>query len=533
LNQFFEMNPLHTMKKFSLIAILISALFFLGHDLQVKLYNNPEAIINNDVIIYYQVLPAVFVEHDLKFSFLDKPVNYPNYYWVTQLKNGNRVNKFSLGMAYMYMPFFVPLHYSLVALGIPAHGFTFQYKIALLLASVFYTLLALIMLRKMLLQRFSDSVVAITLLVLALGTNLFYYATIEAPMSHAFSFFLITSVIYFSDLFFKKPGIWLALLIGLAVGLTALVRPTNVLVAIIPLLWGVSGTKQFQARLLFWLKNWKYVLLALAGFILIWTPQVLYWKYITGQFYYNGYGDDGIMFNFTNPQIVNTLFSYRKGWLVYTPVMSFALLGFIFLKKYYKESFLVLMIYFSVCLYVLTSWWLWWYGGGYGSRAFVDLYGVLAFPLASMVAYLYEKRNRIVKGAVVFVFVVFIAHNLFQVRQVFFGAIHYMNMTKEAYWESFGILKPTARFTAQLVPPDYKAAAKGLYPDPVVKIKSPDDWIAYYKGLILADSGYMNMIVQKAKDKGVSQEQALNDDARWCYEEDLARHKKQKRFFIF
>jgi hypothetical protein len=520
------------MKRTSLFAILISALLFAAHDIQVKSYSNSSSLIYGDVISYYQILPAIFAEHDISFSFLDHPSNYETAYWPIQLQNGKRVNKVSFGMAYLYLPFFLPTHYSMVALGIPAHGFSYQYKIALLLASIFYTILALLMIRKMLALRFSDSVIAITILLLALGTNLFYYASREAPLSHAFSFFLITAVIYYTNSFFNKPGPWYAFVIGVLIGITVLVRPTNILVALFPVLWGVSSIKQMQERFSFWVKKWKLILLALIGFILFWIPQVMYWKYITGEFFYNGYTSTGAKFFFNNPQIINSFFSYRKGWLLYTPVMGFAILGFFFLRKYYKESLLAISLFFVLSVYVISSWWLWWYGGGYGLRAYVDIYGALAFPLAAFISYVFEKRHRIVKAIVVFLSFIFIGHNLFQVEQMYFGAMHFSEMTKEAYWESFGHLHPNYRMGALLVPLDYKSAAKGIYPEPAVKKKTTEEWIAYYENGIKGDSVRMKEIEKNAENKGISTSEELYGVAKYCYEMDLEKVHKD-RFNIF
>jgi hypothetical protein len=521
------------MKRLSLIAIIISALLFAGHDLQIKLYQNPDALIYGDVISYYQILPAVFVEHDLKFSFLDHENIPEKKYWLIDLGNGNRISKVTMGMAFMYLPFFVPSHYIQVALGLPSHGFSAYDKIALLLASIFYTVLALVMLRNLLLRRFSDQVVALTILIIALGTNLFYYVTVDGLMSHSFSFFLITGMIYFTDRFFRKPGLIGVLILGIILGMIVLIRPTNIFVLIFPLLWGVTSFNELKERVLFWLSSWKYILFALLGFIIVWLPQILYWKYITGQFYYNGYGDEGVKFFFNNPQVINSFFSYRKGWLLYTPVMSFAIIGLVFLWRAYKESFWAIFMYFIVSVYVISSWWLWWYGGGYGLRAYVDIYGAMAFPLAAFIAFVFEKRHFILKSLIIFIAFIFIAHNLFQVRQIYFGSIHFSDMTKEAYWESFGVLKPSLRLNALLVPLDYKSAAKGQYPKPVVQVKTSEDWIKYYEKNISRDSVYMELISKKAIERGVSIDKALYDDAKWCYENDLEQHKKTKRFLIF
>ncbi len=65
------------MKKLSLIAVIISALLFAAQDVQVKMYHKADALIYGDVISYYQVLPAIFAEHDIRFSFLNHEFDYP------------------------------------------------------------------------------------------------------------------------------------------------------------------------------------------------------------------------------------------------------------------------------------------------------------------------------------------------------------------------------------------------------------------------------------------------------------------------
>ena len=77
---------------------------------------------------------------------------------------------------------------------------------------------------------------------------------------------------------------------------------------------------------------------------LVWIPQLLYWKTVTGNYLFYSYADEG--FFFLNPQILKGLFSYRNGWLIYSPVMFFALLGIPFLYRYAKDFFLPVMLFF-------------------------------------------------------------------------------------------------------------------------------------------------------------------------------------------
>jgi hypothetical protein len=107
---------------------------------------------------------------------------------------------------------------------------------------------------------------------------------------------------------------------------------------------------------------------------------------------YYSYGDEG--FFFTNPQIINGLFSYRKGWLIYTPLMIFALLGILTLARRKFQQFFIPVLIFTVAnIYVVYSWWCWWYGGSFGSRPMIDSYPLMAVALAGMV-YGYRVPDR-------------------------------------------------------------------------------------------------------------------------------------------
>jgi len=57
----------------------------------------------------------------------------------------------------------------------------------------------------------------------------------------------------------------------------------------------------------------------------------MYYKAGTGSWWQDGYS--GLGFDWLEPHLMDGLFSYRRGWLVYTPVMLFALIGVFQLPK--------------------------------------------------------------------------------------------------------------------------------------------------------------------------------------------------------
>ena len=192
---------------------------------------------------------------------------------------------------------------------------------------------------------------------------------------------------------------------------------------------------------------------------LVWIPQLLYWKTVTGNYLFYSYADEG--FFFLNPQILKGLFSYRNGWLIYSPVMFFALLGIPFLYRYAKDFFLPVMLFFLLNIYVIFSWWCWWYTG-FGNRAMIDSYAVLALPLAAFIKWNSQNKNKILKYFIFVIIVGAFLQGAFHSIQFHYSSIHYNSMTKGAYRESFWKVGPTSEYWKKLREPDYEKAKKGI-----------------------------------------------------------------------
>jgi hypothetical protein len=109
----------------------------------------------------------------------------------------------------------------------PADGFSPPYYKMMWLSGIFYSLMGLLLLRKLLLQHFNDRVVALTLITVGAATNLMNYATYDALMSHAISFFLVLLFMHFTVAFHKKESVLNMLALGLVWGMITLIRPTN------------------------------------------------------------------------------------------------------------------------------------------------------------------------------------------------------------------------------------------------------------------------------------------------------------------
>lgn len=502
-----------------LIPLLFSTIFnfysFNNKNINAK-------IIESDVINYYAFLPGLIIENDLTFKFIEEdPGKYSSRYWMFKLENGNYVSKVTIGMSLMYLPFFLLSHaYSLLT-GHEADGFSMPYRIGILFAALFYVIMAMLLLRALLRNSFNEIVTTLVLTLLFFATNVFYYTTGEAGMSHVYSFFVISLFAFLSDRFYKQPSFKKTIALGLVFGLIILIRPTNGIAGVILPLWAITNYSSIVYRLRFWFVENKYFVVGFVlGFTLMILPQVAYWKIITGNLVFNGY-EDGSYFHFTNPQIINSLFSFRKGWFLYTPLMLLVIPGLYVLFSKHRVYFWPVLSIFVLSVYLNSSWWLWWFGGGYGNRSYIDFYGIFALALAAFIQLMYSKTKLFGKITMGVIVLVFIFHNLFQVVQYANGAIHMSGMTKEAYFFSMGRLYPKLPLRYLISEPDKTLAAKGIYPRPVIPSRSSEDWIQIYEKSIRENPEMMKIIEEKSLKWGVPVDTTLRNDARWSYKKDF------------
>ena len=443
---------------------IILSVFLIAAYIGIKGYWKDESrIIASDVINYYAYLPATFIFHDLGF---ENPETIENgKFWLKRSPTGGNIIKMSMGMSFIYAPFFFAGHGAAHLFGYETYGFSDPYRFALLVAAVLYLILGLIFLRKILLRYFSDRITALTIIAITLGTNLTHYSSIEGTMSHVFLFALFNVFIWHTILWHEKPTLKRLVGLGALAGLITLIRPSNVIILLFFFLYNVYSFNLLFEKIRLVFKKFHWFLVMLFAFLLVWLPQFIYNLHFTGELLFYSYPDAKFCFN--NPQIWDGLFSYRKGWLVYTPIMIISLIGMlvIFFKK--KEFSWAIFIFMIANVYIIFSWWCWWYGGSFGQRTMVDSYGMLAIPFAVALSELAKMKKWIYKTAVGIVFALIVL-NLFQMQKYVRGSIHFADMTKEAYWHSFWYIKPQTGFYDLLETPNYKKAKQGIY---VVKTK--------------------------------------------------------------
>lgn len=437
----------------AVIVLLIVSTFVVNLNLSKWSKNN---VIEWDVVSYYSYLPATFIKKDLSLQFFDADKdNYISKHQFTPLTapNGGHVIKTTMGMSVMYLPFFATAHLFANAFGYETDGFSAPYQCMLQFSGLVYLVIGLIFLRRILLLYFSEKVTAITLLCVVFGSNLFYYASVHGAMSHAHSFCLASIYIWYSIQWLERPTFRTSLVIGLVFGLLVLIRPVNLLFVVFLLFFKVGSPEVFKQRLIFFWKNKGLVIVMKALVILCVLPQLLYWKWITGHYFFNSY--IGERFYWMHPHLLEGLFGFRKGWLLYSPIMICSVIGMVMLFRYRREFAWPVLILFCIYIYVIFSWWCWWYGGAYGLRAMIDIYPFLSIPFAVFV-------NRITTNRIIIsVLIVLVLWNCFRMFQYRRGVIHFDGMNKEAFVKGLFKVERTEDLQRYFKSPDYEAARKG------------------------------------------------------------------------
>lgn len=442
-------------------ALIINLVVVFWTTINLELWRTDNKIINNDVIAYYAYLPATFIYQDLSLNYYDDLTpELKNKLFYELLDNEGRLIKTTMGVSIFYFPFFIFAHqYARLNQVYEANGYSLPYRLAIQLNAILFFFLGLNYLRKYLLWFFSSGVVFWTLLAVGIGTNLFNYTVVEPGMSHVYTFFICSALLFYFNSWLKQGKSFALYKFGFLFALLVLVRPINGLLLIFFILYALFFFPSLKAARSWLLKQLKPIGIATCIALLTVFPQLIYWKFISGDWFFYSYTDNEHFF-FNDPKILEGLFSYRKGWLLYTPIMTLAIIGFLMPYPQKLKQKLPVLIILLLFIYVLFSWWAWWYGGSFGIRAMIGIYPILAISMAVFFKWV-NKRHFIFKAGIYFLTLGLIYLNQFQHYQYRELLIHYDSMNKKTYWGVFLKHKFPENFWEDLDTPDYDAAKKG------------------------------------------------------------------------
>jgi hypothetical protein len=338
-------------------------------------------------------LPAVLKYNLNAVNFPKNIVRKTGYGFKLDYESGKVITKYTCGVAIMQLPFYLCADAITNYPKLEKDGFSFWYNKFIDVSAIFYLLFGLICLFYYLRYYFEKATVYFILTVIFLGTNLYYYSIDETGMSHVYSFSLFSLfllVIRKTD-YFSKMSTWHIAGVGILIGLIVLVRPSNILFAIVYFFLDVVNRDQIQIRIKNILRT-KFFVICLLSISIAIIPQLIYWKYSYGNFITYSYGSE--TFEWFTPKLFQTWLAPNNGLFSYSPFYLFILLGCCFMLKSRISNGILSLSVFLLISYIFSCWWDRSFGCSFGARSYVEYLTLFCLP----VGYLQGKVKNFSKG---------------------------------------------------------------------------------------------------------------------------------------
>lgn len=432
--------------KLSFISIILFTFFAFNVANNIGKWRQNQ-IFSWDACGYHNYLPALFIYQDIeKYEYYDKidsiykPTgnDIKRYALLSVEKNKNICNQYPIGVSiFQSISFFIAHQFANNTKIFPSDGYSSPYQHAVLINSILFVIFGLIILRNFLVLYFTEFNTMIVIAIIGFGTNLFNYTAIEPGLSHPYLFFLYASVLSLTNKWYSNARLSTSILLGICIGSCAILRPLDILIFLVPLLWVKFKSDKNEMKFDYLKRNYKYIIVIIVSTFIATLPQLIYWKYITGDWIYYSYSKVDY-FEFNRFRLFHGLFGFRRGWFIYTPFAFIGFMGmyFIYFSKKYRFYFLPFFAFFIPMVYLVFSWHNWFYGWGYSCRALVQTLPLLAIPLSLIVERVLESNIFIRILSLVILFFL-IALNNFQTWQYNHGILHGTSMNLKYYKSIF------------------------------------------------------------------------------------------------
>lgn len=367
-------------KRLFLLIFISSFLIFLIHTYFTK------TAIFADGRFYYATTRSIVKDFDINFAN-----DFPNLNVTpTKTTTGYTWNKYPPGSSIAWMPLFfitdgLSSIFEIGGISTDTQGFGIFYQSSIAISSIFLSVLALILIFKLLKDYFPQKISYLTTLTLFATTNLLFYIAVEPINSHAVSFFVSTLFVFYLIRYKKEKYYYFIL--GIMGGFAGLVRTQDLLIMTLPAIDIFLNNKKQLKKL-----AGKYLLL-FGGCLIGFLPQIYFWRKIFGTYWFSPYFNEGFSFSFS--EILNTLFNKLNGLFYITPTIAISLIGPLLIWKNMKNRNLNListyaLIYFLIQL-LLVTFWQPSIGGSFSNRMMITTYPLLSFGLARIIKLASDK----------------------------------------------------------------------------------------------------------------------------------------------
>lgn len=341
-------------------------------------------VIDGDARDYYAYLKAIFIDKNLGHQDTTP-------WYVIQTPTGT-INVHTVGVSLLLLPFFLIGYARASVFGYPVNGLSAPFEKMISIGALFYALLGLYFIRKLLIQlNIKDSIIAFVIPLIFFGTHTLNYSLNEPAMSHVYSFSLIAAFFYLSYRVFNSGENKYFFLAAFVLGLIILVRPINGIVLGIVPFWSDSWKEFIERIKSIFFKNTKTMIFSGIIFKLTVLIQAFVWLAQNGKMMQWSYKDNGLYF--FSPNTLKMLFGFNGGFFIYTPLCLLLMLGFIPLFKENTYKFFALFLFLLFVFYLFSCHWAYTYFDGLSIRPMVDIMPVFAVLGAKLISSVHGKMK--------------------------------------------------------------------------------------------------------------------------------------------
>jgi hypothetical protein len=406
-------------------GLILAALFTAGLALQLQL----GARLQSDGFYYYSYLRSLAFDRDVNFMNDYRLLGLGDKTHLFQpTRTGHAESAWTIGPAIVWSPFFATGHVvasrlQAKGLEVATDGTSYPYRQAVCVAGLFYGILGCWFAYRFALMFFPGRTAGAAVFVTVSGSFMAWYLVKEPSMTHAPSMAAVAAFawLWAATRHERSLRIWAAL--GLLAGFMALIRWQNILFALLPGIDALvalvhaarSGDRAALRRTI--IGSTAFLGCATIAFL----PQMLAWQAMYGTLIARS--PVGPQVRWTDPHVIDILWSARNGLLSTAPVLylgAIGLIAFAIARPAIGVPSLVtvaVMIYFNACIQD------WWGSAGFGGRRFDGTIPFFALGLAAFVHYAARVVQRHAAGVVIAALVALALWNAALMRAAQDGAV--------------------------------------------------------------------------------------------------------------
>jgi hypothetical protein len=387
---------------------------------------------------YYSYLPAAWIYQDADYEFAKK---LGHQYYGRDIRNDflnqageDKVNKYFPGVSLLLLPFFLIAHFLALLSGAEADGYSLLYQYGVGFAAAFWLVFGFDRMLSLLKESGLNQAHSIWIsLTMILGTNLLYNTCSVPSQSHVYSFAVLSA----AALHFKRwccgthyryrNGVYFFLFFSLAIA----IRPLAV-IAFPGFLFFVDRPSSFVKSALRQVQRRSSLALSALAFALPLLYVVFWWKWQCNSWMVYSY--TGEHFYLHKPHVFEFLFSFRKGWFIYHPILLLAFSGILLMWKQSGKRAFAFFLFWIFLIYVHASWWIWTYSVPFGQRVMIDYLVFILPPCAGLFQFvsLYKIKKNILRILIL----ILVMFNLWRTWQYHEGIIPWEYVDAKLYFET-------------------------------------------------------------------------------------------------